>query len=233
MKYLLLFSISLFSLGCFAQSDTADFKHRHRVWINPTQVIIGQYTLAYGLRFYRNNWIEAGGGYRYIPNSIVRNLPGAPQNKLFEIFANPKHGIGFTGPVAMVTFIHYYHGQYYNGAVIELFYQHLDHPPDCYYEPGNESFDHYTYSSTKDNYGAKFFLLNTLASNHHLICQWYVGGGLRLGYGVKTLYEYDSHWYGQDHRCVADIHDPDVITSQSTFHYVTISVNIGIKLGFQ
>ncbi|HYV92093.1 MAG TPA: hypothetical protein VE978_09935 [Chitinophagales bacterium] len=232
MKYLLLFSILFFSLKCVAQSDSADFKHRQRLWINPVQAISGQYTLAYGLRFYRNNWIEIGGGYKYIPYSIVKKLPLAP-DKFFELFADPEHGVGFTGPVAMVSFIHYHHRRKdFNGFCFELFYQHLSHPPDCYYDPGAEYTDHYTYSSTKDNYGGKFLLLSTMTSSHRLIGQWYAGGGLRYGNGMKTTYSI-PRIYPSAHACVDDIHDPDVITSQKPYDYVAISIHAGIRFGFQ
>jgi hypothetical protein len=231
MKYILLFCISLPSINCFAQRDTSETKPSHRFWISPTQIASGHYTLSYGLRFNRNNWIEVGGGYKYIPYSIVEELPIAPQ-KFFELFADPEHGIGFTGPVAMLSVFQYYENQFFNGVCLELFYQHLTHPPDCYYDPGREYHDHYTYSSTKDNYGAKFFLLRTLASSNHLISEWYLGGGFRLGYGETTTY-YMHKMYPSANDCVDDIHDPDVLTFQTPFNYFTVSANIGIRLGLQ
>lgn len=231
MKYLLLLSISFSSLKCFAQSDTTEVTPRHRLWINPSQIVTGQYTVAYGLRFYRNNWIEVGGGYKYIPYSIVQELLLAPQ-KLFELFAEPEHGLGFTGPVAMISFTHYHEGKYFNGVCLELFYQHLSHRPDCYYDPDSEYHNHYTYSSTKDNYGVKFFMLKTIGASHHFIGQGYLGGGFRLGYGEKTTY-YKPKMYPTAHECVDDIHDPDVIASKKPFNYLTASINVGIRLGFQ
>jgi len=230
MKYLLLFVISGFSFKCFAQRDTTEIKHSHRLWFNPTQIITGQYTVAYGLRFYKNNWIEVGGGYKYIPTSIVRELPIAPQ-KFFEILADPEHGLGFTGPVAMVSFIHYHEGKTFDGVSFELFYQHLSHPPDCYYEP-DEYHDHNTHSSVKDNYGLKVLAIKTLGASNHFISQLYFGGGLRLYYGELTTY-YTPKMYPGATQCVVDIHDPDVSTSQALFSNLWPSFNFGIRLGLQ
>src|SRR3989442_825659 len=101
MKDLLLLFISFYSLQCVAQSDTAKIKHAHRFWINPAQIITGQYTLGYAHNLHGgNDWLEVAVGYQYIPYSIVKELPLAPEKILIGFIpASPKFGVGFTGPV--------------------------------------------------------------------------------------------------------------------------------------
>lgn len=253
MKYFLLISISFFSLKSFAQSDSGEIKHAHRFWVNPTQIITGQYTLAYAWNIRgRANWYEVAIGYQYLPQSLMKYLlidPGSsPQS-------SPKLGMGFTGPVISFASEEFYgkvkrgmreaaendpHLQEMirnvkprNSVRYELQYQYLHHPADCYY--GGEEDDSYTYSSAKHCISGKMLWSRILGSDdHRVLWESYIGIGLNAGFGKSTNYiDTTINAHGSQYYCVKDIHDPNVITSSKNFGYIIPMLHMGIRMGFQ
>src|SRR5438552_13390535 len=90
---LLIILFSATSIYCFSQNNSDSIK-RHRFWINPTQIVTGQYTLAYSHNIHGgNNWLEVGIGYRYFPFTVPNTSPKS----------NPKFGMNFTGPVISIA----------------------------------------------------------------------------------------------------------------------------------
>ena len=253
MKCIILFSILFSSFKCLAQSDSTEIKHSHRLWINPTQIITGQYTLAYAWNIHGgSNWYEVAIGYQYLPYPIMGYLlisPGSsPQS-------SPKFGEGFTGPVISFTSAEYYSkvkremrkAAEYDPALQEMIlnvkprnsiryvlqYQYLRHRADCYY--AGEEADSYTYSSTKHCLSAEALLSRSLGYyDHHILWESYVGIGLHFAIVNETKYiDPTAPPLGNHHYCVDNIHDPNVIASSELTGYLVPMIQLGIRMGFQ
>jgi hypothetical protein len=250
MKHLLLFSISLLPFKCFAQNDTAEIRHSHRFYINPTQIITGQYTLAYAWNLNGGRkWYEIGAGYQYLPYSLI------PWTASSNAYSTPKLGAGFTGPVLSFALTRFYvkvkrkmredavydqglqemirHAKPLNSIRYELQYQYLQHRADCYY--AGEEDDEYTYSSVKHCLSAKVLYSKLLRGDeHHVMWESYIGIGLHGSFGQATKYMDNSiPVYGSNDYCVHDIHDPNVFTTSEHFGYLIPMIHMGIRMGFQ
>ncbi|HYV92092.1 MAG TPA: hypothetical protein VE978_09930 [Chitinophagales bacterium] len=60
-SFLLLITLSSAIASAASSQNNSDSTKLHRFWINPTQIIAGQYTLAYAWKIKNgNHWLEAG-----------------------------------------------------------------------------------------------------------------------------------------------------------------------------
>ena len=261
MKYFLLLSISFFSLHCFAQSDSVETKHEHRVWIDPLQIVTGQYRVAYCWH-HGKGWYEAGAGYQFFPFTRALNERNyAPNGGYYapgSFFATPTFGLLFYGPVASFAYDEYdlkvnknllkaakkdssiqkkvENLKRLNSIRYEVQYQFLQHKPACYY--GGEQNYAYTYSSVKSAVAFKILWSRILPSHSHLISQVYIGPGLQVAFGSKTKYVDTAMYqggggYGGYDLCVSNINSSTIIKTTTDYSYIIPWLHFGIRLGFQ
>ncbi len=257
MKYIILFQFLLLPFISLSQDIITQSKViKHRIYINPTTIIRGQYTLVYVWKINDKVWLEAGAGYQYLPYSIVEWLPMAPNELLFGLVsALPDRGIGFTGPLFSFALEKEYvrittrmreaidqHPELQqtvdktkprSSHRLEFSYQFLRHRPDCY-RAGEQGFSN-TYSSYKHVFKLKFQFARFIGSmERHVLIQYYFGFSLHLNLGTTTKYidsriNYPPHW-----QCVDDINADYVVRQLDSFNYLGGSIcNLGIRIGFQ
>jgi len=250
----------LLGLLCFwgihvaAQTGTAQKHYNHRIWIDPTQIITGQYSLTYSWKAHHGiNWYEITPGYRYL---LYR--PSGHYYAPGGILATPDFGARFYGPSISFSFDKYYlklnsrirqaatrdsmirkfvaNATPSNSVRWEFEYQFLQHKPACYY--GGEQDYSYTYSSVKSAITGKILWSKIfLSRNEHTALETYYGLGLQWGFGKTTRYNdtlFEAHAGPRYFDfCVRDLNSPDVIKTSEHLWYGIPLIYLGIRLGIQ
>jgi hypothetical protein len=203
----------------------------HRVFVNPTQIITGVYTVTYSWKNRSNDFLEIGGGYQYFPFSLSN-----PQEPVFgDEYASPHLGLGYHGPQVSFSFTNYSKTKPGKNTRVEVTYKYLDHPYQCYAVSGSTEYEQ-TFSGSKHVLIAKVLWSKTLvAKNGKTLIEPYAGVGLRCWYGHEVSYLplHPNDFY---YLCMDEKPSPANSTQQITSFFTTVplpAIHLGFRLGNQ
>lgn len=215
----------------FSQSPVNTDFASHRVFINPTQIITGAYTLAYSWKNRSDDFLEIGGGYQYFPFRLASPQEPAPGDE----FASPHLGLGYHGPQVSFSFTSYSKAKPGRNTRVELTYKYLDHPYQCYTVSGSTEYFQ-SFSGSKHVLIAKVLWGKTIVSkNGKTLMEPYIGVGLRCWYGHEVSYlpMHPNDFYDL---CMDEKPSPANSTQEITSFFTTFplpAIHLGFRLGNQ
>ena len=213
MRRLFLFLI-LIPLNVNAQKDSVFVKY-HRFYLNPVNLLLGDYAICYSWKISGRVSIEPSLGYLNVPHQ-----PGMIDK------TDPSYGLGYYGPYVRIGLKVYNHRKRKSFVSFDVAYKIQQRDVICYVDKGHNTIS--KSSAEREGIALRMLFGKTIPIRLSRFCfEPYAGVGIKTFWGTET--DYLPFTYGEI--CM----DPNRIetTENHPINFAFQSINLGFRIGWQ